>query len=221
MANKKNNSAANTLLTAGMLAGPVYVGLAVLQMLIRPGFDPTRHDWSLLSNGQLGWIQTANFLITGILVICAGVGVRQVLSGGKGGTWVPRLLGLYGAGLIGAGLFKADPMNGFPPGTPSGAPLHPTPSGTLHIVTGAFGFIGLIAACFVSARYFQSVGKTTWARFSTVTGIVFMLAFFGIAGSSQQQGAVLQTITLAFTAAVILSWAWMYSVSQYLKKVKS
>jgi hypothetical protein len=188
-------------------------------MLIRPGFDPTRHDWSLLSNGDLGWIQIINFFITGALVICAAIGIRRVLRGGKGGTWAPRLLGLYGAGLIGAGIFKADPMNGFPLGTPDGAPVHPTISGLLHIMTGAFGFIGLIAACFVLVRYFRGLGQTNWARFSMATGIVFLLAFFGIAGSGQQQGAVLQVITLVFTAAVILAWLWMSLVSLKLKKM--
>jgi hypothetical protein len=30
------------LLTCGMIAGPLYIAVGVLQILIRPGFDPTR-----------------------------------------------------------------------------------------------------------------------------------------------------------------------------------
>jgi len=36
----------------------------VTQALVRPGFDPTRHAWSLLANGDWGWIQIANVIVT-------------------------------------------------------------------------------------------------------------------------------------------------------------
>ena len=63
------------LLTGGIVAGPFYVLLGLIQMAIRPGFDITRHSLSLLANGDLGWIQTLNFLVTGALLIdrwCSG-----------------------------------------------------------------------------------------------------------------------------------------------------
>lgn len=46
------------------------------------------------------------------------MGLRRALRGGRGRTWARRLLGLYGVGLIGAGIFRADPSLGFPVGTP-------------------------------------------------------------------------------------------------------
>lgn len=49
------------LLACGIVTGPLYIALGLMQMLIRPGFDPTRHDLSLMSNGDLGWIQISNF----------------------------------------------------------------------------------------------------------------------------------------------------------------
>ncbi|MFI7708138.1 hypothetical protein [Nonomuraea sp. NPDC049480] len=33
------------------------------QALTQEGFDPARHPWSFLANGDLGWIQTANFVV--------------------------------------------------------------------------------------------------------------------------------------------------------------
>src|SRR5215208_7011671 len=90
------------LLTCGAVAGPLYITLGVIQMLIRPGFDPTRHDLSLMSNGDLGWIQIANFVMTGLLVIAGAVGMKHVLPSSRGGTWGPLLVGIYGLGLIGA-----------------------------------------------------------------------------------------------------------------------
>ena len=36
---------------------------------------------SVLGNGDLGWVQIANFLVTGLLVIGAAVGMRRALLG--------------------------------------------------------------------------------------------------------------------------------------------
>ncbi|HUH96265.1 MAG TPA: DUF998 domain-containing protein [Anaerolineales bacterium] len=203
------HTAARMLLTCGTIAGPLYVALGALQMLIRPGFDPARNDLSLLSNGNLGWIQVANFIAAGVLVIAGAAGVRQVLHGGPGGSWGPVLPGLYGLGLMGGGLFSADPMNGFPPGTPAGAPVDPTVHGFMHILSGAIGFLGLGAACSVFARRFAALGQRGWAACSIITGAVFLAAFFGIAMGSQQGGATLVFVTVAFTIAVLLAWSWV------------
>lgn len=207
-----------TLLTCGVMAGPLYIALGLLQVFIRPGYDVTRHDLSLLSNGGLGWIQIANFLLTGLLVIAGAVGMRSAMGATRGGTWAPLLVGLYGLGLIGAGIFVADPMNGFPPGTPAGPPVHPSGHGFMHIVSGGIGFLGLIAACFVFARRYGGLGQRGWAAFSVVTGVLFFAAFFGIAAGSQQGGATLVFVTVAFTLAVILAWVWLSLTAAKLKK---
>src|SRR5678816_3593273 len=68
----------NRLLRCGIVAGPLYVGLGLIQMAIRPGFDITRHSLSLMSNGNLGWIQIFNFLVTGMLLVLGAVGVKPV-----------------------------------------------------------------------------------------------------------------------------------------------
>ncbi len=44
------------------MARPVYVVAGLIEILIRPGFDVTRHELSLMSLGNLRWIQIANFL---------------------------------------------------------------------------------------------------------------------------------------------------------------
>lgn len=71
-------------------------------------------------DGALGWIQIANFIVTGAMVIARAIGIQRALKGGPAAAWAPRLLALYGLGLVAAGLFVADPMNGFPPGAPAG-----------------------------------------------------------------------------------------------------
>jgi hypothetical protein len=203
--------ASEVLLLCGVTAGPLYVLVGAMQVFCREGFDPTRHALSLMSNGDLGWIQIANFIVTGLMVLACSVGMRQVLHPGRGGTWGPLLLGLYGLGLIGAGIFIADPARGFPPGTPAGPPAMITQHGLLHFVSGGLGFVGLIAACFVFSSRFAALRQPGWAAYSAATGLIFFAAFAGIASGTNKAW-----IIVAFTVAVVLAWLWISLVSSRL-----
>jgi hypothetical protein len=209
--------ATSALLAAGVAAGPLYVVVGGLEMLFRPGFDPLRHDLSLLANGDFGWIHIGMMILTGLLVVASSLAMRSVMRAGPASGWGPWLVAVYGLGLIGAGLFAADPAFGFPPGTP--ADEHAVSwHGLLHLVTGAIGFVGFIAACFVIARRFSWRGRRGWASFSRITGVVFAGAFIGIAAGSQQGGAVSAIVILAFTAAVVLAWTWLSLMQLQLTK---
>jgi hypothetical protein len=109
-----------SLLGYGVLAGTVFEASILIQGLTRHGFRLAHHDASLLSNGPLGWIQIATFLVSGAMTIACAVGMRRALAGRAGGTWGPRLIAVYGAGLMAAGLLRADPAYGFGPGAPAG-----------------------------------------------------------------------------------------------------
>jgi hypothetical protein len=200
-----------SLLGYGLLAGPVYVVVGLVQALTRDGFDLTRHDLSLLANGPSGWIQIANFVVTGLMTVAAAVGMARslrVLGGGPGTIWGPRLVGVYGAGLVAAGVFVADPMNGFPAGTPDGPPTTVTVGGVGHLVAGAIGFLCLVAGTLVLARPYVALGRTGVAWFSRITGVLFLVAFLGIASGSASPAVV-----LGFWVAVILAWTWLAVVS--------
>ena len=200
-----------SLLGYGVVAGPFYVIVALAQALLRPGFDLAHDDVSLLSNGSLGWIQIANFVLTGVMVIACSVGLARALGSGPGATWAPRLIAVYGAGLVAAGIFVADPMNGFPAGAPAGRPDAITVHGILHIAAAGIGFLGLIGACMVMARRFAAEKRRMWTTFSIVTGIAFVVAFGGVASGSSSAAVV-----LGFWAALILAWAWLALVSVHL-----
>ena len=195
---------ARTLLAWGAFAGPLYVLVGFGQAFTREGFDLRRHALSLLSNGDLGWIQIANFLVSGALTIAVAIGIRQTLRGRPAGTWGPWLVGIYGACLIAAGIFVADPAFGFPPGTPDGPPTAWSWHSTLHFASAGVGFLALIAACFVFVRAFAGRGERGWAAFSALTGVAFLAAFAALAS-----GGGNESLSLAFAAAVVLVWAWM------------
>src|SRR3989440_4575192 len=195
-----------SLLGYGVLAGPLYVTVSLAQALTRDGFDLTRHQWSLLSNGELGWIQVANFVVTGLMVIASAVGLRRALAT----TWAPRLVATYGAGLVCAGMFRADPALGFPPGAPAGTGTV-TWHGILHFVAGGIGFAGLIAACFVVARRFAAEGRAGRARYSRLTGGLFPAGFVG---GATVAGTV--ATNLGFVGGVLIGWAWLTALSIHL-----
>lgn len=191
------------LLLAGALAGPLYLVAGLIQAFTRPGFDIRRHDLSLLANGDLGWIQASNLVVSGLLVIAGATGMRRSLTSGRGRTWGPLLVGVYGVGLIGGGFFTADPALGFPPGTPAdahGVSWH----GLLHLVSAGAGFLSLIAGSFVFARRFAAGGERGWAAYSVVTGAVFFLAFAGIAAGSGNGWTI-----LGFWIGLVLAWSWI------------
>ncbi len=198
-----------SLLGYGVIAGPVWVAASVAQALTRDGFDLRRHEWSLLADGHLGWIQVANFILAGLMVLATAAGLRRALAtpGGQGSRWVPRLLAGYGLGLVGAGIFRADPARGFPAGTPDG-PGAVSWHGMLHLVTAMIGFGCLIAACVVLYRRLSAEGRRGWAAYSLGTGVVFLAGFAGVAS-----GSASVAINLAFTGSVLLAWAWVSAVS--------
>jgi hypothetical membrane protein len=196
---------ARSLLGYGVVAGPLYVVVSLAQALTRDGFDLSRHAWSLLGNGGLGWIQIANFIVAGLMVVAAAVGLRRALAGGRGRTWAPILVAGYGVSLVGAGVFRADPAQGFPAGTPETTVV--SWHGVLHLMIGGVGFLCLIVACFVLGSRFARDGHRGLAWFSRVTGAVFFAGFAGIA--SGPYGPT----TLAFAAAVLTVWAWLTVVS--------
>lgn len=198
------------LLLCGVVAGPLYLIVGLVEAFTRPGFDITRHDLSLLSNGELGWIHITNFIVSGLLVIAVAAGIRRALHTGRGKTWAPLLISLYGLGLIGAGIFVADPALGFPPGTPADAHAI-SGHGLLHFVCGGLGFLGLIAACFVFARRFAGLGQRGWQWFSLLTGVIFFAGFVGIASGSGSGW-----ILLGFWVAVVLAWIWLSALSARL-----
>jgi hypothetical membrane protein len=197
------------MLLCGALAAPLYLVVGFAQALTRDGFDVRRHALSLLSNGEFGWIQIGNFVVSGTLVVAGAIGARRALAGTGGGMWGPILLGTYGVGLIGAGVFVADPAFGFPPGSPASPPAM-SQSGLLHFVFGGLGFYALIGACFVFARRYRSLRRDGWALYSAVTGVAFLTSFVTIASGSTSSATI-----LSFYAAVV--WVWVWHSATHLK----
>jgi hypothetical protein len=199
----RTTATTQSLLRCGMVAGPFYLTVGVLQGLVRDGFDFARHPLSVLANGPGGWIQTANFVITCALVVATAVGFRRVLGPkSRGMRW---FLGGFGVAMIVAAIFPADPVDGFPPGTPEGFPTSISTTGLIHFAAGALGFAFLAITGFFAAW-------TMWRRrllalgvLSLLSGLAVVLGFFG--------GLVLPVGILGIWFAVVVGWAWLAVLS--------
>src|SRR5688500_18997040 len=173
-----NHVKTKALLFCGAIAGSFFTILWFVQGLTRADYEPTRHPISSLSIGESGWIQVVNFIVTGLLILAFSVELRRLIRPSDS-VWGPVLVRLVGIGLIGAGIFVTDPLNGYPPGTPI-LPTERTVHGILHDLFGVPVFLGLPIACFVFAGYFARRGERHWASYSRLSGIG-MLAVFIVA----------------------------------------
>ena len=106
------------LLVCGVIAVPLFVVTFLAEGATRAGYDPLRHPVSSLPLGDYGWMQTANFGVAGLLTLALAVGMRRAFRPLKRSIWGPLLVGVWGIGLIGAGIFPRVPVSDYPPGTP-------------------------------------------------------------------------------------------------------
>jgi hypothetical protein len=129
------------------------------------------------------------------------------------------LIGLFGLGLVVAGVFVTDPGGGYPPG----APINGTPQtwhGWVHGLNGAVLFnVVLPAACFVLSRRFATEPQNRrWATYSWMTGALILaisilstiaLPFAERAGAPVLDGLVQRV-------EIFIGWAWVALTALHL-----
>ena len=189
-------------LLAGVVAGPLFITTAVVQILTRDGFDLVRHPISLLANGPLGWVQSANFVVAGLLSGVFAYAAAPHLRGGRGAVAGPVLLAVFGAGLVIGGVFKADPAMGFPSGAPAGVPAQLSTSSIIHAFAPPLAFLALVAACLVLARRFVAEGHRGAAVTTIVVAAVCFLLPLPIGPLHSVRLLVAVTVGFAWVAAL-------------------
>jgi hypothetical membrane protein len=201
-----------SLLGYGVLAGPFYLTVGLIQAFVRDGFDLTRHPLSLLANGPGGWVQTANFVLTGLTVLAAAVGFARM----PGPTLrvAGAFLGGFGVSMIVAAVFPADPVDGFPVGTPEGIATSISATGLVHFVAGALGFVSLAIGCFAAGRTMSRRNAPALARLSLLCGLAVVIGFFGGAAFSSSTAGV-----MGIWFSVVVGWTWLAVMSLHLYRV--
>jgi hypothetical protein len=188
-----------------VIGPPLFLFVVLVEGATRPDYDPIRLPISLLSLGELGWKQVANFVVFGLLEVGFAVGLAWSSPGGAARSRMgPVLIGIFGGALIAAGLFVTDPGGGYPPGAT-------TSSGTamLHDLATLVVFVSLIAAAAVFARSFGRAGRQALAWYSAATsialavGFVLTFAAFNGTGEIASLGGLIQRVT------VVVGWVWL------------
>jgi hypothetical protein len=183
------------LLIAGIVAGPLFFASAIVQGILRDGFDLRRHALSQLSTGDLGWVQMLTFVATGIGVAALGIAVLHAGNRVAGRRTIASGLLLFGLGFVVAGLFPTDPANGFPTGTPDGiGPM--SWHAMVHITAAVTAFFGLAVATGAATVHAIRAHAPLRAVLSGLTTILLVLP------SSPDHAS----IQLAVTGLVALTW---------------
>ncbi|MDA0564735.1 DUF998 domain-containing protein [Streptomonospora sp. S1-112] len=195
--------ATGRLLLAGALAGPLFFASAVTQMLTREGFDITRHPISQLSTGDLGWIQILTFVLAGLGSLALALGTRRTITEGVGRRALPALVGVFGAGLVAAGIFTMDAEYGFPVGTPEGPVAQMSWHSVAHSASAAVAFTALAVAAVVMTVRCARRRAVLPAVLSAVTALVLLVPM-----SSEYM-----SIQIAVNGVVAFTWTTALAVS--------
>ncbi|GAA3618878.1 DUF998 domain-containing protein [Lentzea roselyniae] len=181
----------NRLALCGVIAGPLFVLTFLINGALVPDYSPLRHPVSSLQLAS--WVQTANFIVAGTLVVAFAIGTRI-------GFWGSLLIGAVGIGLIGSGIFTTDPVSGYPPGSPALSEY--TWHGLVHDLFAIPTFVGWPLACFVLARRFRPC-------FSITSGVAFIAMFLLSSAAFAQTPGLVEFGGLFQRLTVAIGFTWL------------
>ena len=194
------------LLACGVTGPILFILVFLVEEATRPGYNLSQTFVSLLALGPNGWVQTANFLVCGVLVLAFVVGLRRVIAGSPASVAGVIFLGLYALALIIAGIFTTDPGQGYPPG--AHALSNPTAHGAVHALAGLFVFVTLtIAAISFTTRFARLEGWRGWTIYSGLTAIIVFGFFFVSVAPTGGPAGLFQRV------AITVGWVWVAALA--------
>ena len=145
---------------AGTVGPVLFFAVLIVEGAVRPGFRPLHNTISELTFGPRGWIQTANFVVFGILFLIFARGVKTTINDSRSARLGGALLFAIGLGVLGCGLSRAE---SWPPSS-MGAP------GLVHVFSSIVLIFALLpVATGVMARAFA--GDVRWRSLALATGM--------------------------------------------------
>jgi hypothetical protein len=154
---------------AGIIGPLLFVAVFTIEGRLRPGYSSLSMFVSELSIGPRGWIQIANFIVLGTLLIIFSWGVAHDFNERKLSKTGPILLTIIAIAYLLSGPFVTDLGTIFT--------AQKSWHGIIHGILGAIVFVLMPISCFVFLRSFRR--DSEWRPFRTLTiiaGIVIALA---------------------------------------------
>jgi hypothetical protein len=195
----------------GALAGPFFITAFTVIGAGRRGYDWRRYPVSSLAIGRQGWRQRINFILAGVLYLCAAAGLGHSDARRIGPRAVPALVAGVGIGLIGSGVFVTDYVGDLlregpdvkNRGPADAAPIRSTRGGQMHDLCGIPVFVGIPIAGLASAATAVQSRDYRWAFYSAGSSIVMagsvILMGAAIGGQPRLRGksGIFQRISIA------------------------
>jgi len=173
------------LFTAGFLAQQVYRG---------DDFDAIAQPVSALEAGSDGWIQQANFVVLGVLLLVFSVGLHRGLDRARYGAIGPALLAWAATGLFVA---AAIPLRG-----DSAGQVY-DPGG--HFVSGITFFLGTaLAQLVLSRRLAKDPHFRSLAGYAAICGAVALVGFVVMARFAMPDDTPLHAVAGLIQRAVLV-----------------
>ena len=207
-----------SLLLAGTAGPIVFIATVLFQDMTRPGYDPLRQFISVLSLGDEGWLQAANFIVSGVLIAGFGVGLWRV-AGGAPVRGIAVLLVVTGSALAASGLFPPDPQLGYPYWISVEEVRNPTLHSRIHFLGGFVATAAFSLAIGVAAWHSLCEGARRRAAYG-LASVTVMLGCFLIGlvnespSGSTDWGGLLQRIGLVAGLQWLVQLGWAASRRQ-------
>ena len=202
------------------VAGPILLTIVfTIDGALRTGYDPATMPISALLLGDAGWLESAAFVTSGLLIVAFAIGLRVALREGRGSRWAPILIGVAGLSLAVAGILLPDPAFGYPPGTPGGPPQSPASWHSIVHVLAAFAIFGALpVAAVILSRRFRSAGAAPWSLYSLGSGVAMLVAFVSyVVGTGGGDGVGLIPGWLE-RLSVVIGFLWVAALAaQFLR----
>ena len=212
---KYNNwSSTRSANLAGIIAPVVFVAFFTIEGWLRPGYNPMSMFVSELSLGVWGWMQIANFLITGTLIFLFGRGVTRQFTAGKAAKIGSICLQIIGLSLIASGPFITDPSVMF-----NQSSIH----GIIHGIFGAIAFSLMPVTCFVFfLRSRRDASRRAFAWWTLAIGVflVIGIGFLKVSQFPQSNLFIWKGLIQRIILISYMAWLFVFA-TQLFRSVRS
>jgi hypothetical membrane protein len=196
------------LLACGIVGPTLFILTFLFAGATRRGYDPWRNLVSQLATGAGGWVQIANFVACGVLLIAMAIGLWR----SSGRTATAGIVAVLGVALILAGAFVTDPGFGYPPGTLERRTFH----GEIHDYVSIVAFLSLGLAPLSAAVFPQTSASRAWRVYSTLAAAIVLvfIVVTTIAVNSAQSGTWPDAPTgLLQRISIVAGLGWLVALS--------
>jgi hypothetical protein len=161
---RRRAAAVPSVLALAGIVGPVlFVVVLLAQDLLRSDYDPLAAATADPMIGPWGWVQQANFVVLGLLLMAFAVGLHRGVWAAGPGVAAPAIVALSGLGLVVAGFF---------PMTEDASDLVSAIRGVNNAIFAVSVGVGLVV---MSWRFVRDVRWRGLADYAAATGVAWFV----------------------------------------------